>query len=146
VAFFCIVIGVNALMVYSAVSTNSGVVAAEPYRKGLHYNERIQAYERQQRLRWESALSVDHSGKIALTITDADGRRIQHLDVRLVIGRPSTNRHDRTVVLVGDDAGHYSADVTPLPTGAWIVAIEARVSATDNDPVFRARRRLWLAQ
>ena len=146
VAFFCIVIGMNALMVYSAVSTYSGVVAAEPYRKGLHYNERIQADERQQRLRWETALSVEPTGKIALTFTDADGRRIQHLDVRLMIGRPSTNRQDRTVALVGDGAGYFSADVAPLSAGAWIAAIEARASATDNEPIFRARRRLWLSQ
>jgi nitrogen fixation protein FixH len=146
VAFFCIVIGVNAIMIYSAVTTHSGVVAAEPYRKGLHYNERVEADERQQRLRWDQALSVERTGNIALILTDAGGRRIHGLDVRLVIGRPSTNRQDIEVALLADDAGRYVASIAPLQPGAWIATVEARASATDSEPVFRARRRLWLAQ
>ena len=45
--FFATVFVVNGAMIYSAVSTYSGLVANEPYRKGLHYNERIAAAERQ---------------------------------------------------------------------------------------------------
>ena len=45
--FFGVVFVVNGAMIYSAVSTHSGLVANEPYRKGLHYNERIDADERQ---------------------------------------------------------------------------------------------------
>ena len=50
--FFATVFVVNGAMIYSAVSTHSGLVANEPYRKGLHYNERIAADERQARLGW----------------------------------------------------------------------------------------------
>ena len=51
-AFFAAVFVVNGAMIYSAVSTYTGLVANEPYRKGLHYNERIAADERQARLGW----------------------------------------------------------------------------------------------
>jgi len=44
--FFAIVFVVNGAMMYAAVSTYSGLVANEPYRKGLHYNERLAAAER----------------------------------------------------------------------------------------------------
>ena len=145
VAFFCIVIAVNAAMVYWAISTYSGVVSAEPYRKGLHYNDRVQAEDRQQRLRWQDTLLVDHTGQIALTLTDANSQPVSGLDVQIVVGRPSTNRHDTKIALLIDGPGHYAASIAPLPSGTWIVAVEARTSATDRDPIFRVRRRLWLA-
>lgn len=146
VAFFCIVIGINAVMVYAAVTTHSGVVAVEPYRKGLHYNERVEADERQQRLHWDSTLTVERSGEIAVTLADAGGKVVHGLNVQLLIGRPSTNRQDMKIGLVADDSGRYIGKTAPLPPGAWIVAIEAFAPATDNDPVFRAKKRLWLTQ
>jgi nitrogen fixation protein FixH len=145
VGFFCLVIAANAAMVYSAISTYSGVVATEPYRKGLHYNERVLAEERQQRLHWQDVITVDRTGRIAVSLVDADGQGIDGLDVQIVIGRPSTNRHDMKVSLVADAPGHYAATVAPLQPGSWIVAVEARPSAAESDPIFRARRRLWMA-
>ena len=53
--FFAVVFAVNAAMIYAALSTYSGVVADEPYRKGLHYNERIVADERQRQRNWREA-------------------------------------------------------------------------------------------
>jgi nitrogen fixation protein FixH len=43
--FFATVFVVNGALIYSAISTYSGLVANEPYRKGLQYNERIAADE-----------------------------------------------------------------------------------------------------
>ncbi len=40
-AFFGSIFAVNGWFLYSALSTHTGVVAVEPYRKGLAYNERI---------------------------------------------------------------------------------------------------------
>ncbi|NJO32103.1 MAG: hypothetical protein HC869_02230 [Rhodospirillales bacterium] len=58
VLFFAAVLAVNVIMIYSAVSTYSGVVAAEPFRKGLHYNDRIVANDRQLQLRWLDTLTM----------------------------------------------------------------------------------------
>ncbi|MFX8903205.1 FixH family protein, partial [Acinetobacter baumannii] len=56
-AVFGIVFVVNGSMIYNAVTTNAGLVANEPYRKGLHYNERIAADERQAQLHWSDGVS-----------------------------------------------------------------------------------------
>ena len=45
-------------MIYQAMSTHTGLVANEPYRKGLHYNDRIDADARQARLGWVDTLDV----------------------------------------------------------------------------------------
>ena len=145
VAFFAVVVLVNGEMIYSAISTYSGVISAEPYRKGLHYNDRVRADENQQRMGWGDNLTIARNGQIELIITNADGVPVRGIDVRLVIGRPTTNRHDVIVELVSAPSGHYEARINALPAGHWIGAVEARVSRADPEPVYRARRRIWIA-
>ncbi|MFM9847952.1 MAG: FixH family protein [Hyphomicrobiaceae bacterium] len=145
VAFFAVVISVNGAMIYSAISTYSGVVSTEPYRKGLHYNDRVQADENQQRIGWKDYLTIERDGQVQLAITNADGVPVRGLDVRLVIGRPTTNRHDVHVALVSTPAGQYAARTEILSPGHWIASVEVRPSEADPEPVYRARRRIWIA-
>lgn len=145
VSFFAAVLAVNAAMIYAALSTYSGVTAAEPYRKGLNYNERVFASERQAQLNWKDALKIDPDGQVTLAITGSDGRPIRNLSVELSIGRPTTNHQDLNFSLVAQDAGGYGARIGPLPPGAWIAGVEARATEGDSEPIFRSRRRLWMA-
>jgi len=142
--FLGVVLAVNTAMIYAALSTYSGVVAAEPYRKGLHYNERIVAQTRQRQLNWHEALLIKPDGAITLSIADADGALILGLDVDVSIGRPATNRDDVKLRLVAE-AGGYGGKIAPLSPGAWIVAVEARPARVNSELIFRARQRLWLA-
>ncbi len=144
VAFFSAVLAVNAAMVYSAISTYSGVVSAEPYRKGLHYNDRVHADDAQRLLRWEDQITIDPSGLIRFEIFAADRVPVRALDVRVVVGRPTTNRYDRILALE-DSSNGYVGRLNPLPPGAWIAAIEARLSPSDLEPIYRARKRIWIA-
>ena len=69
---------VNGAMIYSALSTYSGVVATEPYRKGLHYNERILADERQRAAATgRDTLTIERDGRVELLTHDADGHPIR---------------------------------------------------------------------
>lgn len=142
--FFAAVFAVNGVMIYSAVSTYSGLVANEPYRKGLAYNERIAADERQARLGWSDSVEIGRDGRVALTISSGDGRPVTGLAIAAVLGRPSTNRHDIKLALSESKPGRYEAQAAPLGEGSWLIAAEARVDARAEDPVYRTRRRLWL--
>ena len=141
--FFATIFVVNGTMIYSAVSTYSGLVANEPYRKGLQYNERIAAEERQARLGWKDALEIDRDGRVRMTLADADGRPVRGMNIAGVLGRPSTNRHDIVFQLVETSPGQYQALTSPLPEGNWLLSLEVRVHET-ADPVYRTRRRMWL--
>ncbi len=145
VMFFATILAVNGWFIYAALSTYSGVVANEPYRKGLAYNERIAADERQTALGWSAALDAEKSGKLALVMTDRGGRPLTGLQVRAAIGRPSTDRFDLTVRFIEVAPGRYEARDTTLAAGNWIVALEARTRSGDANPDFRLRRKLWLA-
>ena len=141
--FFGVVLAVNGAMVYSAVSTHTGLVANEPYRKGLHYNARIAADERQTRLGWVETLEVSRKGRVSLTLTEVNGIGVGRLEVAGVLGRPSTNRYDIKLDLSEVGPARYAADAGALEPGSWLLALEARRPG-DVEPVYRSRRRLWL--
>lgn len=144
IAFFGVVFAVNGLFLVRALSTYSGVVAAEPYRKGLAYNERIAAGERQAALGWNDDLALGFDGTLSVTMADAGGAPISGLHLTGVISRPSTAAADVALRLAERSPGHYSAPSTATAPGAWLAAIEARHQPGDAEPVYRARRRLWL--
>lgn len=143
VGFFGIVFAVNATFLFKALSTYSGVVSNEPYRKGLAYNERIAADERQSRLGWQDELSIVRDGAIAVKLRDAEQAPVDGLTVTATIGRPTTAQFDRPLTLAQTGAGTYAAKAGALDEGSWLVTIEAR-QAGANDPVYRARKRIWL--
>lgn len=144
IAFFGVVFAVNGYFLVSALSTHTGVVAVEPYRKGLAYNLRIAADARQAALGWRDEIAFAPDGSVAIAILDRDGRRVRNLAVEGSIGRPSTAGHDQALRTKQDDGGLHHAATGPLGEGAWIVSIEVRISSSDAEPVYRARRRLWL--
>lgn len=143
-AFFATVFLVNGSLIYNAIKTNSGLVANEPYRKGLHYNERIAADERQAQLHWSETTTLTREGRVSISLSAENERPVTALKVQAMIGRPSTNALDKTVTLEETAPGRYEARVGPLDAGNWLVAFEARVDARAEDPVYRARKRLWL--
>lgn len=150
ILFFATVFAVNGLMLYKALSTHSGLVAQEPYRKGLHYNERIAADERQRELGWRETMGLDATGSIDVLLVDANGKPVAGLALTSVVGRPSDGRSDRRVQLSEREPGRYVGDAGALEAGTWLLAVEARpvlaptAEAALREPIYRAKRRVWL--
>ena len=142
--FFGVVFAVNGAFLYSALSTYTGVVSVEPYVKGLKYNDRIAADERQTRLGWTTSLEAGMDGRIVISVSGEDKRPLDHLTVTASLGRPSTNRLDRQLALSAIGDGRYAVDAGRLEAGAWLVSAEIRSKDYGPDPVYRLRRRVWL--
>lgn len=143
-AFFGVVFTVNGVFLYKALSTHTGIVSNEPYRKGLKYNERIAADDVQTALGWTSTLSVARDGTVVLQLRDRAGAAVDGLAITGTIGRPSTSRHDHGLAFVRGADGLYRAQSPPLASGSWIVGVEAHHIAQPAEPVYRSRRRIWL--
>jgi len=144
IGFFGVVFGMNGIFLASAIRTYTGVVSVEPYVKGLHYNDRIAAGERQARLGWQETLSVMPNGSVTLSLADGAGRPVTGARIEGTIGRPSTNRLDRQVGLVETGPGTYVAQVGELADGTWLVSVQAKSREGGDDPVYRLRRRICL--
>ena len=128
---------VNGVMIYSAVSTYTGLVANEPYRKGLHYNDRIDADERQARLGWTTVSSSAATAAWCSCSRTPTATRSPALD-RRPLGRPSTNRYDSKLDLARDGAGRYEAQTAPLGPAAGCLAARPRTDAR-AETVYRTR-------
>ena len=90
------------------------------------------------------ALEVRLDGSVLLRLAETDGRPVRNLKINAVLGRPSTNRHDMALTLVENGARRICGTLAPpLTEGSWLFAFEAAY-ADSSQPVFRARRRLWL--
>jgi nitrogen fixation protein FixH len=141
-AFFGAIFLMNGVLIYWAIATNSGLVANEPYRKGLEYNKRIAADERQRQLAWSDKLTLTKDGQVALVVADKTGQPVSGLKVETVLGRPATNREDIRTALVEVAPGRYEAHVAALGAGFWLIALEARRDSEAS--LYRIRRRVWL--
>jgi nitrogen fixation protein FixH len=148
--FFGAVFAVNGVFLYQALSSYTGVVAQEPYRKGLKYNERIAAAERQESLGWSAGLELEQGGRLALALSGKDGKPVTGLRVTGVIGRASSSRHDAALAFTEEEAGVYVAAVGELAPGSWVASVEATASGTDRPAdgdrkvLYRLKRRLWV--
>lgn len=146
-AFFGVVLGVNALMLWQAIATHSGVVALEPYRKGLAYNARIAAGERQAALGWSVDVTLGKDGLVALALADASGKAVEGLVATGTLGRPTANHSDLRLRFAERQAGAYTADAGALEPGAWqldVVVHAAGAQGGAGEIVYRMRRWLWL--
>lgn len=146
IGFFVIVFAVNGVFVFLALSSNTGIVAVEPYRKGLKYNERIAAGERQLKLGWNSEISIAASdGSLVAIITDRDGNAVTGLIATAKVGRAVTDRQDIDATLTEKIPGRYEAKLPLREAGGYVANLEVSDPNTaDQGVLYRARRRLWL--
>lgn len=144
IAFFSVVFAVNGVFLYQALSSYTGVVSSEPYRKGLQYNDRIAAERAQDALGWRDGLALDRSGHVTLELRDGAGQPVRGLNVTAIVGRPSTAASDRRLTLAEVAAGTYTAGAPAFDDGAWLVNVEASGAATGTANIYRLRKRVWL--
>lgn len=144
--FFGVVFAINGYFLYSALATHTGVVAIEPYRKGLAYNTRIAASDAQIAQGWSDVVMVDREGGVSLELRDAQGGPVSGLLISGTVGRPATSREDKVLTFEDLSGGRYRASGFRLDEGAWIVTLEARRKISDAQPEYRMRRRLWLGR
>lgn len=144
--FFLVIFAVNGVFLGLALSTNTGVVANEPYRKGLKYNERIAADARQAALGWTSEVLIDaRDGRLVALLSDRDGKPISGLAATVKVGRSATDREDIKANLSETMPGQYEAKLSTLSSGNYVANLEVlEPNTTDQVVIYRARRRLWL--
>jgi nitrogen fixation protein FixH len=144
IAFFGVIFAVNGVFLYESLSTYTGVVSREPYRKGLNYNERIEAEKEQQALGWVSDIALAGTGDgLEIVINDHNGNPIGGLSFDGRLGRPATEELDVALDVKETAPGRYRATFTTLAPGAWQVDLAARqLTGAGDKIIWRARKRL----
>ena len=142
--FFSVIIAVNLVMAYAAVSTFSGMQTQRPYEAGMKFNEAISQARVQDDQHWKVDTHLERAkdGQVTLSMAVADQQGmaivVQSVSVQLV--SPVDSRNDAVFALVAEGPGLYRG-LAQAAAGQWDLVIEAK--RTDN-AVFRSVSRVSL--
>lgn len=115
---FAVIIGVNLLLAYSAVSTFPGLEVRNSYVASQEFNARKAA---QEDLGW-TVVAAHENGVLRLSITDADGP-VEVARLETTVGRATHVFEDQTPAFTFDGRS-YVAPVA-LADGNWNIRMKA---------------------
>lgn len=123
VAGFGVVLGANAIMIYIAATTWTGIAVNRSYDKGLHYNRNLEAAARMEALGWqasiETELTAERAGTVEVALFDEAGAPLYRAEVVIEFERPTHEGYDFVVPLEPAGSGLYSAAFAAPLAGLW---------------------------
>ena len=138
VAFFAVVIGVDAGFLVAAYRSHPGQVAPRPYEAGLVYNAELERLRTQEALGWRAGAGARPRG-LEVVMRDRGGRPLSGLRVSATLQRPATEHGRTELALRESEPGVYAAD--HALDGVWDVRIEAANRA--GQTLIAERRLSW---
>ncbi|MFK7879875.1 FixH family protein [Roseobacter sp.] len=130
VSAFSVIIGVNLLLAYSAVSTFPGLEVRNSYVASQNFDANRTA---QTALGWSVHAEVQ-DGEVYLSITDADGQSVKVAALEATLGRATHVRDDLTPAFVFD--GQRYVAPAQLAEGNWNLRM---VAEAENGTSFQQR-------
>lgn len=144
IAFFGVIFIANAIFLWLATDTFTGLSTENAYRKGIAYNDRLDRADAQRRLDWRAATAFQSTGagtgQFSLALETADGSPVVGRTVTAVFRRPVVEGIDFSTVLSMAEDGRYLADIAPPEPGQWDVRLE--VSRPGSLP-YLIETRIW---
>lgn len=141
VAFFAVVVSVNGVMLYFALSTWTGLETEDHFRKGIAYNRDLAGARAQAERGWQVdslfTPSGSRAGQIDLIFRDRDGQPLDGLRAEVTFVRPTSSGKDFATRLAPLGEGRYTAQITlPLP-GQWDAQVFAVHPSGDYQKTYR---------
>jgi nitrogen fixation protein FixH len=132
VAFFGVIIAVNAAMAWKAISTFPGLEVTNGYIASQTFDAEMSA---QKALNWTFTHVYDaERGELRLQFTDAAGAAVDLTALNVLVGRTTASGNDIRPDFALD-AGVYTAPAT-LAQGKWMMKVEAQAA---DGTIFRQR-------
>lgn len=138
IAFFGVVIVVNATMAVLASKSWTGLVVKNSYVASQKFNEELEAARKQKALGWKSDIAYSR-GVLSITLADKNGEAVILDGLFGVAGRPTSESQDRSFQLAHRGRGTYSAYLY-LDDGIW----DVRVAGSLGDTAYRRDLRLQI--
>ena len=121
-AFFGVVIAVNAAFITLALQSFPGEDVRRSYLQGLHYNDTLAERRAQAALGWRAdAVLTEASGGAAVEIVlrKRDGAPVEDAVLEGSLEWPTAARHDHALLFEAAGGGRYVAHVGELIPGRW---------------------------
>jgi nitrogen fixation protein FixH len=119
---FAVIIGVNMVLAFKAVSTFPGLEVGNSYVASQGFDARKAA---QEALGWTMEPGY-HGGRMTLAFVDRDGFAVAVTDLEVLVGRTTSTRDDIWPVFAAAGDGYEAA--VPLARGKWMVKVTARAA------------------
>ncbi len=144
--FFGVIFAVNGYFLYSALVTLPGEERGATYEAGLHYNATLASERAQDALHWSHKSELLPGGRIAISISDAEGAPVAGLVVEGRLDRPASSKSGGNLIFRETGTGRYEAASSEASPGAWVFAFLAQKPRPGGDPaIYRAKERLWIS-
>jgi nitrogen fixation protein FixH len=142
-AFFGVVIGVNGVMIYEALSTMRGVDTESAYQAGRMFEQDIAMLKAQDARHWlvDARLKAAPDGTgFELAARDAAGHVVTGVTAAARFERPTDRGLDRSIALTEEAPGRFHGKTQLIP-GQWDVVIEI---SRQGQQLFRSKNRVVL--
>ena len=143
-AFFAIIVGVNAFMAHAALTTFGGVETASSYQAGQTFEREVVLAELQDARHWQVdaklTRTADGTTRLDITAQDGSGAPVSDVAANAQFARPTDRRLDHTVAVRQTESGHFVGDAE-LAAGQWDLLIEL---SRQGERVFRSKNRVIL--
>jgi nitrogen fixation protein FixH len=142
VAFFTVVVGLDALFITLAVRSHPGEQVRNSYVLGLEYNEELARRAKQQQLGWtvEAGLA-DDGATLSVRLRDATGHPLKGMAVALRVHVAGSRQDQEPVWLTEVSPGEYATMMTLERPARMDARLEIR--ERDISPVmFEAKKTL----
>jgi nitrogen fixation protein FixH len=144
VAFFAVIIALDALFITFAIQSHPGEKVKNSYVLGLEYNKELARQAEQKALGWElDAGLVDDDATLLVRLTDAAGKPLEGLAVAARMHVAGIRQDLAPVWLAERAPGEYAMAAT-LQGPAKVDTVIAVSHTRDGAPVFEAAKTLVL--
>jgi nitrogen fixation protein FixH len=141
VAGFGIVIAVNAVMMWLAIGSFSGLYSDHARERGLHYNRIVAEQKSRDALHWQvDAKWRPDSGQLLLAVTGADGKPLAGARMSAELVRPVEKRPPVPVAFSDLGEGRFTSHVDLPARGNW----DLDIIVDAGDQHFALTKRLFL--
>lgn len=125
VAGMLTVVAVNAVMVYCAVSSWSGVTTTHAFERGIAYNRLLAVAAAEAALGWQADVAyradTARAASLIVTLRDADGRPLDGAVLSVEVLRPLEAQAPVAVAVRDAGGGRYAGALDDLRAGQWDV-------------------------
>jgi nitrogen fixation protein FixH len=144
VAFFAVIIALDALFIAFAIQSHPGEKVRNSYVLGLAYNKELVKQAEQRTLGWElDAGLADENATFLVRLADAEGAPIEHMAVAVRMHMAGVRKDLETVWLAERAPGEYAMAAT-MQGPARIEAVIAVSRGREAPAVFEATKTLVL--
>jgi nitrogen fixation protein FixH len=132
VGFFAVVAAVQAVLVYFAIESFSGLATDSPYERGLEYNKTLAVKAAETALGWQvetrfvegASPATGRAGKLELELRDRDGKPITGAAIAATLRRPLGAEVTLELALRSAAPGLYRAAAELPLAGQWDVDLD----------------------